>query len=51
MIAVRNNNDSNLHMQILSQLSRNLMHEEFREMMKHGKIDEVYESLIKEVGA
>ena len=51
MIAVRNNNDSNLHMQILSQLSRNLMHEDFREMMKHGEIDEVYEPLVKEVGA
>lgn len=50
MIAVRNNNDSNLHMQILSQLSRNLMHEDFREMMKHGEVDEVYESLVKEVG-
>ena len=51
MIAVRNETDNNLHMQILAQLSRNLMHEDFREMMKHGEVDEVYESLVKEVGA
>ena len=50
MIAVRNETDNNLHMQILAQLSRNLMHEDFREKMKHGDKESIYEVLAKEVG-
>ena len=50
MIAVRNETDNNLHMQILAQLSRNLMHEDFREKMKHGDKESIYEVLEKEVG-
>ena len=37
-------------MQILAQLSRNLMHEDFREKMKHGDKESIYEVLAKEVG-
>ena len=50
MIAVRNHSDSNLHMQILSKLSRNLMHEEFRTLMKQGEKDDIYQALVEEVG-
>lgn len=50
MIAVRNQSDNNLHMQILSKLSRNLMHEEFRTLMKQGEKDDVYQALVEEVG-
>lgn len=50
MIAVRNQSDNNLHMQILSKLSRNLMHEEFRILMKQGEKDDIYQALVEEVG-
>lgn len=50
MIAVRNQSNHNLHMQILSKLSRNLMHEEFRSLMKQGKKDDIYQALVEEVG-
>ena len=50
MIAVRNQSDNNLHMQILSKLSRNLMHEEFRTLMKQGEKDDIYQALVEEVG-
>ena len=50
MIAVRNHSDSNLHMQILSKLSRNLMHKEFRTLMKQGEKDDIYQALVEEVG-
>ena len=50
MIAVRNQSDNNLHMQILSQISRNLMHEEFRTLMKQGEKDDIYQALVEEVG-
>ena len=50
MIAVRNQSDSNLHMQILSKLSRNLMHKEFRTLMKQGEKDDIYQALVEEVG-
>ncbi len=50
MIAVRNQSDNNLHMQILSKISRNLMHEEFRTLMKQGEKDDIYQALVEEVG-
>lgn len=50
MIAVRNQSDNNLHMQILSKLSRTLMHEEFRTLMKQGEKDDIYQALVEEVG-
>ena len=45
MIAVRNQSDNNLHMQILSKLSRNLMHEEFRAKLKNSDEDALYQLL------
>lgn len=50
MIAVRNQSDNSLHMQILSKISRNLMHEEFRTLMKQGEKDDIYQALVEEVG-
>ena len=50
MIAVRNQSDNNLHMQILSKISRNLMHEEFRTLMKQVEKDVIYQALVEEVG-
>lgn len=47
MIAVRNKNDSNLHLQILSKLSRLLMHEDFREKLKNCNHEELYHTLIE----
>lgn len=50
LIAVKNQTDSNLHLKILSQLSRNLMHEDFREKITTEDREHVYEILVKEVG-
>lgn len=45
MIAVRKSDAADLHLQILSKLSRMLMHEEFRERLKNGGRDVVYDTL------
>ena len=50
MIAVLNQSDNNLHMQILSKISRNLRHKEFRTLMKQGEKDDIYQALVEEVG-
>ena len=49
MIAVRNKSDSNLHLQILSKLSRLLMHEDFRDRIMNGDAQEVFRVLEKEL--
>ncbi len=36
MIAVNNDNENNVHLQILAKLSRMLMHEQFRNLIQHG---------------
>ena len=47
MIAVSDEGKGELHLQILSKLSRLMMHEEFRNKLKNGTKDEVYETLIE----
>lgn len=47
MIAVKNESDNNLHLQILSRLSRLLMHEDFRDELKNGDQDQVYQVLLE----
>lgn len=42
LIAVPENNEGNLHMQILSKLARNLMHEDFRNKLLNSDKEEVY---------
>ena len=42
LIAVGEQNENNLHMQILAKLSRMLMHEEFRNQIITGNQDSVY---------
>ena len=49
MIAVRIKSDSNLHLQILSKLSRLLMHEDFRDRIMNGDVQEVFRVLEKEL--
>lgn len=49
MIAVKAGSDNNLHLQILAKLSRALMHEEFRNIIKNGDIDQVYEILTEQL--
>ena len=41
-----NHQDSNLHLQVLAALSRKLMHENFRNIFRHGSLDEVYAQLV-----
>lgn len=50
MIAVQNQIGNDLHMQILSQLSRQLMHESFREIMKHEDRESIYKVLSESLG-
>ena len=45
MIAVNDESAGDLHLQILSKLSRLLMHEEFRAELMSGDKDEVYQTL------
>lgn len=45
MIAVKNKEGNNLHLQILSKLSRMLMHEEFREILLNGGKEQVFAKL------
>ena len=47
MIAVKNEEGNNLHLQILSKLSRKLMHEEFREILLKEDADKVFYTLIE----
>ena len=47
MIAVSNAGKGELHLQILSKLSRLMMHEDFRNKLKNGTKEEVYETLIE----
>lgn len=51
MIAVRKENDNNLHLQILSKLSRLLMHENFRNQIRQGGRDEVFNLLTEKLTA
>lgn len=50
MIAVKSESDNNLHLQILAKLSRALMHEEFRGVLKKGDLDTVYQTLLETLG-
>lgn len=45
LIAVPQNNEGNLHMQILSNLARRLMHEDFRNQLLNSNKEEVYKLL------
>ncbi|MCR1961825.1 PTS fructose transporter subunit IIABC [Thomasclavelia cocleata] len=45
LIAVPQDNEGNLHMQILSKLARKLMHEDFRNQLLNSKKAEVYKLL------
>ena len=47
MIAVSDEGKGELHLQLLSKLSRLMMHEDFRNELKNGSKEEVYETLIK----
>lgn len=49
MIAVGDMGENSPHLQILSKLSRMLMHEEFRSKIKSGTVDEVYNVLKEEL--
>lgn len=42
MIAVKKDSDGDLHLQILSKLSRLLMHEDFRNELKNCSLDDLY---------
>ena len=45
MIAVKEGEGNDLHLQILSKLSRMLMHEEFRAELKNSDEDALYQLL------
>lgn len=48
LIAIPEENEGNLHLKVLSSISRKLMHDDFREELKStSSIDEVYELLSK----
>lgn len=47
MIAVKNEEGNNLHLKILSKLSRQLMHEKFREILRKESQDNVYDTLVR----
>mgnify|MGYP000973132456 CR=1 FL=1 len=47
MIAVKNQEGNNLHLQILSKLSRMLMHEEFRHILLKEGTDLVFDTLVE----
>lgn len=49
MIAVKKQSDGDLHLQILSKLSRMLMHEDFRNSLKNSNLDELYTLLIEKL--
>lgn len=49
MIAVNDDSKGELHLQLLSKLSRLMMHEDFRTELKNGTKDEVYETLVKKL--
>lgn len=49
MIAVKADNDNDLHLKILAKLSRALMHKEFRDILKEGSEEQVYDNLIKQL--
>lgn len=51
MIAVPKTEESNIHIKILSSLSRQLMHEEFRDKLLNSSADEVFELLDKTLEA
>lgn len=46
MIAVKEHSDNQLHLKVLSQLSRLLMHEEFRSRLKKGTAKGIYQTLM-----
>lgn len=45
LIAVPQENEGNLHMQILSKLARKLMHEDFRNQLLNSEKEEIYKLL------
>ena len=47
MIAVSDEGKGEFHLQLLSKLSRLMMHEDFRNELKNGTKDQVYETLMK----
>lgn len=47
MIAVSDEGKGEFHLQLLSKLSRLMMHEDFRNELKNGVNDKIYEILIK----
>ena len=50
MIAVSDEGKGEFHLQLLSKLSRLMMHEDFRNELKNGTKDQVYETLMKNLG-
>lgn len=50
LIAVPKNDESNLHLKILSNLARKLMHEDFRNILLNENEDCIYELMKKELG-
>lgn len=50
LIAVPKNDESNLHLKILSNLARKLMHEDFRNTLLNENEDCIYELMKKELG-
>lgn len=50
LIAVNDQQQGNFHLKILSQLSRLMMHEEFRNSMKRGTAEGIYRTLIDNLG-
>ncbi len=47
MIAVSNEGKGELHLQLLSKLSRLMMHEDFRDKLKNGTKESVYQTLVE----
>lgn len=49
MIAVKAGEGNDLHLQVLSKLSRMLMHEDFRDQLKNGNLDELHAILTEKL--
>lgn len=49
MIAVKAGEGTDLHLQVLSKLSRMLMHEEFRDELKNSGLDELQKLLVEKL--
>ena len=49
MIAVKAGEGNDLHLQVISKLSRLLMHEDFRDQLKNGDLDELHAVLTEKL--